>query len=106
MVFTEYSNVNNLILAYPERYYNEYEKLTSFYDMLIDLIPNEIQLWLGDLEQKLAKQLSNITLNDTYGRLYQWAPDSKSLLVKCVAPQKAVPKRSIIPGGPNTQEIT
>ena len=46
MVFTEYSNVNNLILAYPERYYNEYERLTSFYDLLIDLIPNEVQLWL------------------------------------------------------------
>lgn len=46
MIFTEYSKVNNLILAYPERYYNEYERLTSFYDSLIDLIPNNIQLWL------------------------------------------------------------
>ncbi|MBU1374073.1 MAG: prolyl oligopeptidase family serine peptidase [Bacteroidetes bacterium] len=65
---------------------------------------NEIQLWLGDLEQKLAKRLSDIALNDTYGRLYQWSPDSKSLLVKCVAPQKEIPKRSPIPEGPNTQE--
>lgn len=46
MIFTEYSKVNNLILAYPERYYNEYERLTSFYNSLIDLIPNNIQLWL------------------------------------------------------------
>jgi agmatine/peptidylarginine deiminase len=46
MIFTEYSKVNNLILAYPERYYNEYEKLTSFYDSLINIIPNDIQLWL------------------------------------------------------------
>jgi agmatine/peptidylarginine deiminase len=46
MVFTEYSKVTNLILAYPERYYNEYEKLTSFYDSLINIIPNDIQLWL------------------------------------------------------------
>jgi hypothetical protein len=65
---------------------------------------NEIQLWLGDLEQKLARRLSDVVLNDTYGRLTQWAPDSKSLLVKCVDPQKEVPKRSIIPEGPNTQE--
>jgi agmatine/peptidylarginine deiminase len=46
MVFTEYSKVTDLILAYPERYYNEYEKLTSFYDSLINIIPNDIQLWL------------------------------------------------------------
>ena len=46
MIFTEYSKVTNLILAYPERYYNEYEKLTSFYDSLINIIPNDIQLWL------------------------------------------------------------
>jgi len=46
MVFTEYSKVSNLILSYPERYYNEYEKLTSFYDSLINIIPNDIQLWL------------------------------------------------------------
>jgi agmatine/peptidylarginine deiminase len=46
MIFTEYSKVSNLILAYPERYYNEYERLTPFFDTLIDLIPNNIQLWL------------------------------------------------------------
>src|ERR1700712_3176376 len=46
MIFTDYSKVQNLILAYPERYYNEYERLTTFYDSLIDLIPNDVQLWL------------------------------------------------------------
>jgi agmatine/peptidylarginine deiminase len=46
MIFTEYSKVTDLILSYPERYYNEYEKLTSFYDSLINIIPNDIQLWL------------------------------------------------------------
>jgi agmatine/peptidylarginine deiminase len=59
MVFTEYSKVNNLILAYPERYYNEYEKLTSFYDSLIDIIPNDIQLWLITNNNATKNKLEN-----------------------------------------------
>ena len=59
MIFTEYSNVNNLILAYPERYYNEYERLTSFYDSLIDLIPNDIQLWLITNNNATKNKLEN-----------------------------------------------
>ncbi len=46
MVYTDYSDVQNLILAYPERFYKEYESLTPFYDSLIDLILYNIQLWL------------------------------------------------------------
>lgn len=46
MVYTDYSDIQNLILAYPDRFYNEYDILISFYDSLIDLIPNNIQLWL------------------------------------------------------------
>jgi agmatine/peptidylarginine deiminase len=46
MIFTDYSKVQNLILAYPERFYNKYERLVQFYDELIHIIPNQIQLWL------------------------------------------------------------
>ena len=46
MISTDFAKANNIILAYPERFYNEFEKLTSFYDNLIDLIPNDIQIWL------------------------------------------------------------
>jgi agmatine/peptidylarginine deiminase len=46
MIHTDYSPVKNLILAYPDRYNNEYEPLTSFYDSLIELIPDDINLWL------------------------------------------------------------
>jgi agmatine/peptidylarginine deiminase len=46
MIHTDYSHVKNLILAYPDGYSNEYEPLTSFYDSLIDLIPDDITLWL------------------------------------------------------------
>lgn len=59
MIFTEYSKVNNLVLAYPERYYNEYEKLTSFYDSLIQLIPNEIQLWIITNNNATRNKLEN-----------------------------------------------
>lgn len=59
MVFTEYSNVNNLILAYPERFYNEYERLLSFYDNLIQIIPNDIQLWIITNNNSTRNKLLN-----------------------------------------------
>lgn len=59
MVLTEYSKINNLILAYPERYYNEYERLISFYDSLINLIPNDIQLWLITNNNATKQKLEN-----------------------------------------------
>ncbi len=64
----------------------------------------EIQLWLGEISTQKAKRLSNVSLNDVYGNLYQWAPDSKSLLVKCNPEQKEVPQKFIVPTGPNVQE--
>lgn len=59
MVYTDYSNVQNLILAYPERFYNEYESLTPFYDSLIDLIPNNIQLWLVTNNKATCQKLES-----------------------------------------------
>ncbi len=64
----------------------------------------DIQLWLGDLKTRRAERLSKESLNDTYGRLYQWAPDGKSILAKCVADQKGPPSKSDTPTGPNVQE--
>ena len=54
---TDYSKVNNLLLAYPERFYNEYESLTSFYDTLIDIIPNSFQLWVVCNNQSTIQKL-------------------------------------------------
>lgn len=54
---TDYSKVNNLLLAYPERFYNEYESLTSFYDSLIEVIPNSIQLWIVCNNQSSIEKL-------------------------------------------------
>lgn len=65
---------------------------------------NEIQLWIGDLAAKSAHRLDSVVLNDTYGRLYQWSPDSKSLLVKCVPEDQVLPEKSEIPTGPIVQQ--
>lgn len=65
---------------------------------------HEIQLWIGDLATKSAHRLDSVVLNDTYGRLYQWSPDSKSLLVKCVAEDTVLPEKSVIPSAPIVQQ--
>lgn len=65
---------------------------------------NEIQLWVGDLAAKSAHRLDSVVLNDTYGRLYQWSPDSKSLLVKCVSKDNVLPEKSEISTGPIVQQ--
>lgn len=57
-MLTDYSKVNNLLLAYPERFYNEYESLTSFYESLIDIIPNSIQLWVISNNQSSIQKLN------------------------------------------------
>jgi len=54
---TDYSKVNNLLLAYPERFYNEYESLRPFYDALIDAIPETIELWVVCNNQSSAKKI-------------------------------------------------
>jgi agmatine/peptidylarginine deiminase len=59
MIFTDYSKVQNLILAYPERFSNEYESLTLFYDALIDIIPNDIQLWIISNNNVTCQKLAN-----------------------------------------------
>ena len=59
MIFTDYSKVQNLILAYPERFSNEYESLTLFYDALIDIIPNDIQLWIISNNNVTCQKLTN-----------------------------------------------
>lgn len=59
MVLSEYNKGNNLIIAYPERYNNEYENLTSFYDKLIELLPNSVQLWVITNNNSTSEKLKN-----------------------------------------------
>jgi dipeptidyl aminopeptidase/acylaminoacyl peptidase len=67
------------------------------------LLGNELQLWIGDLNKKTTARLSDAILNDTYGTVYQWSPNSKTVLAKCVAnlPAPVAKKESF---SPNIQE--
>jgi agmatine/peptidylarginine deiminase len=46
MVLSDFTSGDNLLIAYPERFYNQYEALRHFYDDLINVIPNHINLWV------------------------------------------------------------
>lgn len=46
IIQTEYQPVSKILLAYPERFYNNYDELVPFYDELISIIPNDFQIWL------------------------------------------------------------
>lgn len=64
---TDYQPVSKLILAYPERYYNDYNELVPFYDELISLIPEDILIWAitnnNQSNDKLHEQFSNKQIN-------------------------------------------
>lgn len=57
IMLTDYSKINNLLLAYPERFYKEYESLTSFYDNLIELILHWVQLWIVSNNQSSIQKI-------------------------------------------------
>src|SRR5688572_19896384 len=66
-VLPDYKPVTKLILAYPERFYNEYDELVPFYDELIGLIPEDILIWAitnNDVtSDKLQEQFPHKQLN-------------------------------------------
>uniref|UniRef100_UPI0033415782 S9 family peptidase n=1 Tax=Pseudopedobacter sp. TaxID=1936787 RepID=UPI0033415782 len=41
-----------------------------------------LELWTASLVTYNAKRISDLTLNNTLGRVYQWAPDNQSILAK------------------------
>lgn len=64
-----------------------------------------IELWVADLKTLQAKRLSDLFLNDTYGRSFVWSPDGKSLLAKFVDDNReALAPEPTIPTGPIVQE--
>ena len=76
------------------------EKLIAFTVTLDD----NIELWIGDLESRKAKKITNVSLNDVYGKVYQWAANGQSILAKCRVENLAKPIISQTPIGPNIQE--
>lgn len=58
-MLTDYSKISNILLSYPERFYNEYDHLVEFYHSLIELIPNEIQIWIVTNNQSSMQKLKD-----------------------------------------------
>ena len=63
-----------------------------------------VELWLIDVQARLAVKLSNSPLNTINGSGFSWMPDSKGLIVQLRTIDKAAPVINAIPTGPNTQE--
>lgn len=76
------------------------EKLVAFTVTSED----DIQLWLGSVETKSARKITNVSLNDVYGKVYQWAADGLSILAKCRVENATKPSISKTPIGPNIQQ--
>lgn len=65
----------------------------------------KVELWVIDMQNYSARKMSNLAVNDAFGMPYQWAPDSKSLLVKFIPDDRgAKPQESTVPPGPVVQE--
>ena len=64
-----------------------------------------VELWLLDVQSKVARKLSNQPLSGVSGRGFSWMPDSKTLLVQ-LKPAKlgAAPAVNGIPTGPAIQD--
>lgn len=57
MIKADFSKSNNLFLAYPKGFSNEYETLVTFYDELIELIPRDIKLFVITNTKKVQRKL-------------------------------------------------
>jgi len=58
MIKADFSKSNNLFLAYPKGFFNEYEALVNFYDQLIELIPFNIPLTVITNTKKIQRELN------------------------------------------------
>ena len=64
-----------------------------------------LELWVADRLDGSAERVIDAPLNGTLGPAFQWAPDSRSLLVKLIpAGRGAAPEKSGVPEGPLIQE--
>jgi agmatine/peptidylarginine deiminase len=78
MITTDFSPVNNLFLAYPDGFQNEYEELVSFYDKLITKIPPEINLFVivnnlkarERLKYKFPRKSIEIIIENTWNEIW------------------------------------
>lgn len=57
MIKADFSKCKKLFLSYPKGFLNEYETLTPFYDGLIELIPEDVNLFLITNTKKVQQEL-------------------------------------------------
>ncbi len=68
-------------------------------------VADGIELWVADVQTAQARRVLGAELNATQGAAFGWAPDSRSLLVKQVVPNRgAAPLPPLAPSGPIIQE--
>lgn len=64
-----------------------------------------LELWVIAVASASARKLTEPVLNAIFGQPIQWMPDSKQLLVRRIAPNRAVPPAdATVPVGPNVQQ--
>ncbi|WP_020607102.1 S9 family peptidase [Spirosoma spitsbergense] len=66
---------------------------------------DQIELWMVDVTQQQARRLIGSVNDIISGEPYQWAPDSRSVVVKVVDNQRKTPPQPLpVPHGPTIQE--
>jgi len=68
-------------------------------------IGNRMVLWVADVADGKAAQLSDVRLNSAYGDAYTWLSDSKTIIAKTVPESRGEPPQEpAVPDGPTVQE--
>ena len=66
-----------------------------------------VELWVADVQNAQARQLSSLKMNEVLGQAFVWMPDSHTLLVKArLATSETPPPVTTLPTGPVVQENT
>ncbi len=66
---------------------------------------DRIELWNARTGDARARRLTDLSINDTYGRPFYWLPDNERLIVCTVPAERPLqPQESLVPAGPNVQE--
>lgn len=66
--------------------------------------PDQVQLWILDVQSGKARRVEGIQLNKAYGTVFVWQSDSQSLICKTVTRALPLPPASRLPSGPVVQE--
>ena len=67
-------------------------------------LPNGIELWIGDAATGQTRKVETARVNAAFGDAVRWMPGGKSLVVKLIPANRAMPNASTTPQGPNIQE--